>query len=250
MCRKLYEIGKGIVFEIEDKQAAVRCHCHGAKLGPENFSSGPFRSIFGIGSQSVLMITGGLDMNEEKSSIVDIDREFENSRVKVIISRDMNEFEVGDGKIGPFKSGDEVELLEWIAEVLVDEGVAKFRDQDMLDLASLSKIHWKETIPSSRQLPPLDPYFYCELRRLIGRLRKESCTDPSRIKDYEKALSLSRDIVDCRLRKIASLAASPTIPGDLVKGMAREERTLYHALSSIMSDWNKRLLSVGITSES
>jgi len=189
-------------------------------------------------------------MNEEKSNIEDIDREFENSRVKVVITRDSNEFDVGDRKIGPFKSGDEVELLEWIAEVLVDEGVAKFRDQDMLDLASLSKTHWKETIPTSRQLPPLNPYFYCELRRLIGRLRKESRTDPSRTKDYEKVLSLSRDIIDCRLRKIASLAASPTIPGDLIKGMAKEERMLYLTISAIMSDWNKRLLSVGISSES
>jgi len=81
-------------------------------------------------------------------------------------------------------------------------------------------------------------------------LRKESQTDASKLRDYEKVLSLSKDIISCRIRKIASLAASPAIAGDVIKGMAREEKVLYSTIASIVSDWNETLLSVGISSES
>ena len=189
-------------------------------------------------------------MDEETLSLEDVDREFENSKVRVVVSRDSYELEFGSKKIGPFRNGEEIEVLEWIAEVLVDHGIARVRDQEKLDLTSLSKIHWKETIPTSRQLPALDPNFYCELRRLIKRLSRGSRTDASKLKDYEKAVSLARDIVNCRLRKIASLAASPAISGDVIQGMAKEEKVLYSTISSIMADWNQRLLNVGISSES
>jgi len=187
-----------------------------------------------------------LETNEELQSIEDVDREFENSKVKVMVVRDSHELEFGNRKIGPFKNGQEVEVSEWIAEILVDQGIVKFRDQDTIDLNSLSKIHWKETIPASRQLPPLNPNFYCELRRLIKRLSKDSKTDSNKLKEYEKAVSLSKDIVNCRLRKIASLAASPATASDVVQAMAREEKALYMSLSSIIADWNQKLLSVEI----
>jgi hypothetical protein len=189
-------------------------------------------------------------MGEEKTNMEDIDREFENLKVRVVVARDSHQFDIGNRLMGPFKSGEEIQVSEWIAEVLADEGVVKFRDEDILDVASLSKTHWKETIPTSRQLPPLDPDFYCELRRLVRRLRKESQTDASKLRDYEKVLSLSKDIISCRIRKIASLAASPAIAGDVIKGMAREEKVLYSTIASIVSDWNETLLSVGISSES
>jgi hypothetical protein len=183
-------------------------------------------------------------MNGILLSTDDVDREFENSKVKVIAVRDSHELEFGNEKIGPFKNGEEVEVLEWIAEILAEYGIVKFRDQDIMDLNSLSKIHWKETIPASRQLPPLGTNFYCELRRLIKRLYKDSKTDSSKLKEYDKALSLSKDIVNCRLRKIASLAASPATTSDVIQGMAREEKALYVSLSSIIADWNQKLLSV------
>jgi len=188
-------------------------------------------------------------MDKELLSIEDIDREFENSKVKVVAVKDSYEIELGDRKIGPFRSGEELEVLEWVAEILAEQGIVKFRDQDILDVASVSKIHWKETVPASRQLSPLNPNFYCELRRLIGRLRRESEKDPSRLKDYEKAVTLSKDIVNCRLRKIASLAASPATAGDVTQGMAREEKALYKVLSSVTVDWDKRLLNVGVSVE-
>jgi hypothetical protein len=189
-------------------------------------------------------------MADKGPSIEDIEREFENSKVKVVVVRDSHELDFGDRKIGPFKNGEEIEVSEWIAEILVDQSIAEFRDQDILDLATLSKIHWKETIPTSRQLPHLNPNFYCELRRLIKRLSKDSKIDATKLKNYEKAVSLSKDIINCRLRKIASLAASPGTAHDVIQGMAREEKTLYKTLSSILADWNKRLMSVIISSES
>jgi GINS complex protein helical bundle domain len=189
-------------------------------------------------------------MIEVKSNIEDVDREFENSKVKVVVIRDLHELEIGDRKIGPFKNGEVIEISEWISEILADQGIVKSREQDMLDLGALSKTHWKETIPTSRQLPPLNANFYCELRRLIRRLKKYSKSDTSKLKDYEKAISLSKDIINCRIRKIASLAASQAAGGDMIQGMAKEEKMLYTSMSSMIADWNERLLGAGMLSES
>jgi len=144
-------------------------------------------------------------MIEVKSSIEDVDREFENSKVKVTIIRDLHELEIGGRKIGPFKNGEEIEISKWISEILADQGIVKLREQDILDMGALSKIHWKETIPTSRQLPPLNPDIYCELRCLIRRLKKDSKLDASKLKDYGKAISLSEDIINCRLLGTTSL---------------------------------------------
>ena len=79
---------------------------------------------------------------------------------------------------------------------------------------------------------------------------KDSKSDTSKLKDYEKAISLSKDIINCRLRKIASLAASQAAGGEMIQGMAKDEKMLYTSMSSIIADWNERLLGAGILSES
>ena len=71
-----------------------------------------------------------------------------------------------------------------------------------------------------------------------------------KLKDYEKAISLSKDIINCRLRKIASLAASQVASGEMIQGMAKEEKMLYTSMSQMIADWNERLLGAETLSES
>lgn len=172
----------------------------------------------------------------------DINFNFENEPANIIIVKDSLEIKLLDNNIGPFKKGQEVELAFWICEELVRSGIAKFRDEDMLDMTKLSKIHWRETIPTSRQIPSIPKNFYFMLRRFLSRLKEECGEDPSKIVDYEKAVSLSRDIGNCRVRKITSLAALSSGVTEMTKNMAIEEIALYNKLSKILSDWKEGLL--------
>lgn len=176
-------------------------------------------------------------------TIEDIDFSFTNSPVKIVILRDAPELTKFHQKGEPFKAGQETEVPYWVAKTLVATGVAKFRDEDSLTLQSLSKIHWRETIPSSRQLPQLQPDFYCHLRRFLVQLHAETRKDVSRVKDFEKAEGLSKDIVNVRTKKIVSLAAAPTPSEEIINSLTLEERALYWKLNEIVNEWQAKILT-------
>jgi len=175
-------------------------------------------------------------------SIADVDLDFQNLPVRVVLTREIPFTHPATERLQSAKVGQEVEVPYWVADQLVIAGFAKYRDDDVLDLAKLSKIHWKETMPTPTQLPSLQTTFYCILRRFLARLKAEGKRDPSKQREYEKAENLSRDVINCRLRKIVSFAAAPGPPGDLMKSMTAEEQTLYKELRTTIGEWKQSIL--------
>ena len=176
------------------------------------------------------------------SSVADVDFDFQNLPVRIVLMREIPFSHPATERLQSIKVGQEAEVPYWVADELVRGGFAKYREEDVLDLAKLSKTHWKETIPSSTQLPSLQADFYCMLRRLLNRLRLEGKQDTSKLREYEKADNLSRDIINCRLRKIASFAAAPGPSSDLLKNMTSEEQALYKQLRSAIGEWKSSIL--------
>ena len=181
------------------------------------------------------------------SSIADADFDFQNFPVRIVITSEIPFSHPVIDKLRSAKLGQEAELPYWAADELVAANLAKYREEDLMDLAKLSKTHWKETIPSSGQLPSLQANFYCMLRRFLSKLKVEGIHDASRLRDYEKAENLSRDIVNCRLRKIASFAAAPGSSADLLKNMTNEEQVLYKQLGAMITAWKGSILESGQT---
>ncbi|MEM3516607.1 MAG: hypothetical protein QXK81_04345 [Candidatus Bathyarchaeia archaeon] len=175
-------------------------------------------------------------------TLENIELEFLNSPIKIIILKDLESTVLANGKIESLKVGQEVEVSYWIAETLVNLNLAKFKDEEM-NLANLSKIHWKETLPASRQLPKLNKNFYCNLKRFIYKLSIEAQKEPSKLKEYEKAVNIAKDIINCRVRKIASLASSPSVPESILTNLTIEEVKLYEELRNIIYEWRKTVLS-------
>jgi len=175
-------------------------------------------------------------------TVEDIDFDFENSPIRVIITRELPELS-RIPKLSSAKVGQEIEVPYWTAKEIVRQGYARFREEDLLNHNSLSKIHWRETIPSSRQLPSLQPNFYCLLRRHLAELRLQSRQDQLKLRELERTENLVRDIVNVRVRKIISIAASPTPSEELLQGMTREEHTLYSALNGMIENWKSKLLA-------
>jgi hypothetical protein len=174
-------------------------------------------------------------------SVGDIDFDFENSQFRVVVTRELPETPRMT-KLSSAKVGQEVEVPYWTARELVKLGYARFREEDVLNYNALSKIHWRETIPASRQLPALQSDFYCLLRRHLAELHEMSKQDQVKLRELERSESLVRDIVNCRLRKIVAIAASPTPSEELLQGLTHEERFLYGTLNKIIEDWKSKLL--------
>jgi hypothetical protein len=181
------------------------------------------------------------------SSTADIDFDFENLPTKVVLTREIPFSHPATEKLRSAKVGQEVEVPCWVADRLVAASLAKYREEDVLDMARLSKTHWRETIPSSTQLPALELNFYCMLRRFLAQLKSDSKKDSYKIREYEKADNLSRDIVNCRLRKIASFAAAPGSSAELVKSMTAEEQALYKQLREEIASWKTSVLGSELT---
>jgi len=176
------------------------------------------------------------------SSIADVDFEFQNLPVRIVLSGEIPFSHPATQKLRGVKVGQDGEVPYWAAEELVAAGLARYREEDLLDLAKLSKIHWRETIPSSTQLPSLQASFYCMVRRFLVRLKSEGKQDPSKLRDYEKADNLSHDVINCRVRKIASFAAAPGSSSDLLKNMTPEEHALYMQLRAAIGQWKASIL--------
>jgi hypothetical protein len=189
-----------------------------------------------------LLRSDGDEFLGESSSIADADFDFQNLPVRIVLTREIPFSHPVVDKLRPAKVGQEVEVPFWVAEELINASFAKLREEDQMDFARLSKTHWRETVPSSTQLPQLQPNFYCILRRYLSKLRMEGRQDASKLREYERAESLSRDIISCRLRKIASFAAAPGFAADLLKSMTREEHALYVRMRDAASDWKTAIL--------
>ncbi|MGQ9542758.1 MAG: hypothetical protein ACUVTM_01525 [Candidatus Bathyarchaeia archaeon] len=177
-------------------------------------------------------------------SVKDTRIEVESPFVNIRITRDVSELFFSGNTIGPLKEGYEMELPRWMASELAKYRVAKILNDKPLDTSMLAKIHWRECIPSSRELPPLDHDFYYKLRLLIKELDEQGVSDQSKRVDRERVLTQAKDIITCRIRKILNLAATPMSPEVPLQNMAAEERILYSKLSHVIDEWRKAILTL------
>lgn len=169
---------------------------------------------------------------------------FENSPARVLINRNCPQIELAGLKIGPFEEGREYEVKYWVARELERAGIARFREGELLDTKTLSKIRWKETIQQARHLSPLREDFYPRLRRCIVALKRRAGSSPDKMREYEKVVRLAHDIVNCRLRKIVFLASSPKQTNQTLKDLAAEERILYEQTQALVEEWKDKILKV------
>jgi hypothetical protein len=191
---------------------------------------------------------GASDLEKEPSIVNMIDIEFENSPSRITFLKDYPETRIGDRILGPYRIGQEVELSLWIAQHLVEMGYAKFREEEQLTLNLLSTTQYKENLLGSRQLSKLSRSFYFQLRRFIRNLKTLEAKDRAKGKDLDKALPLARDIVNARVRKIASLAASGEQATDMASNLTPEEHALYDIIHKAVDSWKKDILGRDPTS--
>ncbi|KPV63276.1 MAG: GINS complex protein [Candidatus Bathyarchaeota archaeon BA1] len=184
-------------------------------------------------------------MAKPSASIKDIDFMFVNTPVRVIVSRNCPEIELAGLRVGPFEEGKEYEVKFWVARELERAGIARFREEELLDAVKLYKLHWKERVQSVQQISSLSEDFYPRLRRYLAGLKREAVNNPEKMKEYEKVTRLSHDIINCRLRKIISLASAPAQTDQILKNLTKEERIIYERLYTTINEWRSTIVRWG-----
>jgi hypothetical protein len=175
------------------------------------------------------------------ASIDDLDFIFENSLVRITANKNCPETKLVGLSVGPFEEGNEYEVYHWIAIELIRSGIAHFRAEDSLDMGRLSKIQWTERVQTAGQISKLPEGFYPKLRRYILELKEGLTNNPERMREYERADHLAKDIVSSRLKKIVSIASTPAQGESSLRNLTAEERVLYEKLSKVISAWKTKI---------
>jgi len=185
-------------------------------------------------------------MGEEFSpTLGDLDFDYEDSTIRIVSLTSLQEVRVADTTVGPLEEGKEFETRYWIAEELVEAGYARFREEDLLTYVTLNKLHWRETkLLPGLQISPLPDHFYPKLRRFLNAARERSSIEPTAATQYLQGRRLAQDIVNCRLRKIVSLAASPTRAASVTQALTKEECVLFEKVRLAVAEWEKRILDI------
>jgi len=174
-------------------------------------------------------------------SIKSLDFNFEHCIVKIVANRNHPEIKLAGITIGPFTEGNEYEVYYWIAEELEKASIAHFREE-YLDASKLYKIQWTERVQTAGQTSKLPENFYPQLRRCLGRLKKETTKNSEKIREYEKIKQLTLDVVNSRLKKIVSIASMITPTEQILKNLTEEERFLYNKLYKLINEWRSQIL--------
>ena len=180
--------------------------------------------------------------NTINMKIQNSDFTFENSSVRILANRNLQEIKLPGSTIGPFKEGNEYDVEYWVACQLVKLGVARFGKKEVLDANRLYKIQWKERVQRIRQLSKLPDEFYPKLRRYLTGLQEELTQNQEKMQEYNKAKQVARDIIISRLKKIVSLASAPAQTQQILENLTREERFLYQKIYELVNQWQVEIL--------
>jgi hypothetical protein len=176
-------------------------------------------------------------------SIRDADLDFENSLVRITANRACPEIKLAGLSAGPFDEGNDYEVCFWVAQELVNLGIARFHAEEQLDVVKLGKIQWMERVQTARQISRLPEGFYPRLRRCIAETRKEIANNPEKMREFERMDQLTKDIVNSRLKKIVTFATSPAQTENSMRNLTVEERLLYEQLYQVINKWKTQILN-------
>ena len=159
-------------------------------------------------------------------------------KVKVKVLKRVPEIRVGEEVLGPFLQDQEVEVERWIARILKEEGYVEVVDEKGVDLATISRIAWKES--RSPQPAPLEPTFYVKVRNYLKSLAEKARISPEALNEKRLAEVRLIDIINCRVQKIVNIAltgAQP--PREVLECLTPEEKMLFNEVCGLISRWRR-----------
>jgi hypothetical protein len=168
---------------------------------------------------------------EISRKIKDIEMEYLNSFIKIVLIRNIPYLEINNEVYNDLKQGTVLNVRRWIGEKLIEAKVAKY-EEDKIDINYLRQIEWKERniINEVQEVPK---YFY-----LMIKEKMKYCNEEEKKEFY----NIMQDIISLRLAKLIRIAIMPASIRDIDKKISIEEEILFEALKSLIENWKKAIL--------
>ncbi len=159
-------------------------------------------------------------------------------KVRVKVLKRVPEIRVGEEVLGPFSQDQEVEVERWVAKILKEEGYVEVVDERGVDLATISKIAWRES--RTPQPIPLEPTFYVKARNYLKSLAERAKVNPEALNEKKQAEVRLIDIINCRVQKIVNMALTGTQPPrEVLECLTPEEKLLFNEVCGLISRWRR-----------
>jgi len=167
------------------------------------------------------------------------EREFLLSHVRVTMKGSLEEVEVGEVVIGRMREGETMELPRWVAEELVELGLAEMQEEAFE--TEIFKVLTREKMLGAPQLSQLQANFYLKMRRRLAVIKEGSEKGKYRREDYLKLKATCYDLVGRRLSKLLSISSSANLQtiGDKI---TPEEKFFFTSSRSFSDEWKSSLL--------
>lgn len=182
-----------------------------------------------------------------KSRLEALKKVFESSGVKTVVVSDIRGLTLPDGSVLNASKGEEIEVPRWLAKYLEERGLVRRRWGE-LELEDILRIHYRELDRKSvRDLTPLPQHFYWLAREYLQRLDEliKSNPTPVLLDERRKAETYIKEIVDRRIRAIASMAVGGGDASIVSGRLSPEEQELMKELKRVISEWKKIVLGGG-----
>jgi len=180
--------------------------------------------------------------NDSLNFVKEVDFIFENSLIKIVALKQLSEIKLVGLKVGPFEEGNEYEVRFWIAQELSKAGIVRIKEAHLSGV-TLYRIQWKERLQPIGEFSTLPQDFYPRLRRLLEYLKDASKNSPEAMREYEQVQRLFKDILNCRLRKIVSLASKSEETKHSRKNLTTEEQWLHEEIGETIRCWIDKIQS-------
>ena len=134
--------------------------------------------------------------------------DFLHNRVDVICIKDYPDtFSFFDRRLGPFKAGHNYNFPYFVARILVEQGLAKFEEKDIITSNGIKKINFQES--TDKEVHKIDDHTYVQAIQQLRIYNVWYQQDKINRREFNQLNSDLDDMIRVRLGKINRLAMSP-----------------------------------------
>jgi hypothetical protein len=183
-----------------------------------------------------------MSLSSRANSVLDSikDREFayllSGTRLKIL--QNTTKQDVGSIHLENMNQGDVVEVPRWIAEILIEMGVAESQEESFA--SEVFKAVNREKMAGDNQIATLRTDFYLKIRRHLAS--SSSTVKPTDLAELERTRTLIYDLVALRLRKILSVSFALSPPTDIKEKLTPEEYQIFDTVYELLQSWRRAIM--------
>jgi DNA replication factor GINS len=149
--------------------------------------------------------------------------------------------DIGSIHLESLNQGDVVDVPRWIAEILIEIGVAESQEESFA--SEVFKAVNREKMAGDNQIATLRSDFYLRIRRhLVSSTGKLGAMKPTDLAELERTRTLIYDLVALRLRKILSISFALSPPTDIKEKLTPEEYQIFDTVYGLLQSWRRAIL--------